>query len=158
VLLELQHVGKLFSGIPAVEDVSFVARSGEVTGYLGPNASGKSTTLKMIAGLIAPSNGGILFGGEGIQRDLIKYKQRLGYVPEEPHIYSHLTGLEYLMMVAQIARSSAKIVRGEDQGPLAVVLVVSRPAPARVFLSKGMHQKVLLSAALLHTSRSDFVG
>ncbi len=101
-MLELRNVAKLYSGIPAVTDVSFIAPAGEVTGYLGPNGSGKSTTLKMIAGLIDPSEGKILFDGEPIARDPIRYKQRLGYVPEEPHLYPHLTGAEYLVMVGEL--------------------------------------------------------
>src|SRR5712672_4324959 len=101
-MLELRNVCKHYSSIPAVEDVSFSARPGEVTGYLGPNGSGKSTTMKMITGLIEMSSGAILFDGQPIQRDLIAYKQRMGYVPEEPHLYGHLSGLEYLVMVGQL--------------------------------------------------------
>src|SRR5258705_9726822 len=101
-MLELRSVCKSYSSIPAVEDVSFSARPGEVTGYLGPNGSGKSTTMKMITGLIEMSSGAILFDGQPIQRDLIAYKQRMGYVPEEPHLYGHLSGLEYLVMVGQL--------------------------------------------------------
>ena len=83
-MLELRNVSKRFSGIPAVDDVSFSARRGEVTGYLGPNGSGKSTTMKMITGLIERSAGHILFEGKPIEDDLIAYKRRMGYVPEEP--------------------------------------------------------------------------
>src|SRR5215467_10317324 len=101
-MLELRHLSKLFSGIPAVDDVSFTARPGEVTGYLGPNGSGKSTTMKMITGLIEMSTGKILFEGQPIQADPLVYKQRMGYVPEEPHLYGHLSGLEYLIMVGQL--------------------------------------------------------
>src|SRR6202167_1324593 len=101
-MLELRNVTKLYSGIPVVKDVSFIARAGEVTGYLGPNGSGKSTTLKMITGLIEPSAGTILFNGEPIGRNRIAHRQRLGYVPEEPHIYPHLTGAEYLEMIGQL--------------------------------------------------------
>ena len=101
-MLELRHVSKSFAGIPAVSDVSFTARPGEVTGYLGPNGSGKSTTMKMITGLIEMTDGEVLFDGQRIQADPIAYKQRMGYVPEEPHLYPHLTGLEYLTMVAQL--------------------------------------------------------
>ncbi len=91
-MLELRNVSKLFRGIAAVEDVSFIARAGEVTGYLGPNGSGKSTTMKMITGLMEMTSGEILFQGERIQTDLTAYKQRMGYVPEEPHLYAHLSG------------------------------------------------------------------
>src|SRR5689334_4255151 len=101
-MLELRHVSKRFSGSLAVDHVSFTARAGEITGYLGPNGSGKSTTMKMIAGLIAMTSGEITFGGDPIQRDPIAWKQRLGYVPEEPHLYAHLSGLEYLVMVGQL--------------------------------------------------------
>src|SRR5215469_12635737 len=101
-MLELRNVSKLFRGIAAVENVSFTARPGEVTGYLGPNGSGKSTTMKMITGLMEMTTGEILFQGERIQTDLTVYKQRMGYVPEEPHLYAHLSGLEYLVMVGQL--------------------------------------------------------
>src|SRR5579863_4935076 len=101
-MLELRNVHKRFRGIVAVDNVSFSARKGEVTGYLGPNGSGKSTTMKMITGLIEMTSGEILFDGKRIQHDLIGYKQRMGYVPEEPHLYAHLSGLEYLLMVGQL--------------------------------------------------------
>src|SRR4051794_16763625 len=101
-MLELRGVTKRYTGIPVVNDVSFIAEAGQVTGYLGPNGSGKSTTLKMITGLIEPSEGEIFFNGVPIGHDRIAHKQRLGYVPEEPHLYPHLTGIEYLEMVGQL--------------------------------------------------------
>ncbi len=149
-MLEIRGVTKLYSGIPAVQNVSFVAHAGEITGYLGPNGSGKSTTLKMITGLIEPSEGTILFDGEAIQSDPIKYKQRFGYVPEEPHIYSHLTGLEYLTMVAQLRDLGRKSSAEKINGLLRLFsLYADRHLPVSSY-SKGMRQKVLLSAALLH--------
>ncbi len=101
-MLEVRHLRKRYSGIPAVDDVSFVARAGEVTGYLGANGSGKSTTMKMATGLIEPTSGEILFEGQPIKTDPMAYRQRLGYVPEEPHLYTHLSGMEYLVMVAEL--------------------------------------------------------
>jgi ABC-2 type transport system ATP-binding protein len=149
-MLELRNVSKRFSGIVAVDQVSFTARAGEVTGYLGPNGSGKSTTMKMITGLIEMTSGEILFEGERIQRDLIAYKQRLGYVPEEPHLYSHLSGLEYLVMVGQLRGLPAKETEGKIDGLLRLFsLHGDRHAPISAY-SKGMRQKILLSAALLH--------
>src|ERR1039458_5101741 len=93
-MLELRRVSKHFTGIPAVDDVSFSARPGEVTGYLGPNGSGKSTTMKMITGLIEMTYGHILFQGKPIEENLISYKRRMGYVPEEPYLYNHLSAVE----------------------------------------------------------------
>ncbi len=100
-MLELRNVSKRFPAILAVDKVSFQANAGEITGYLGPNGSGKSTTMNMIAGLIETTSGNIFFDGRPIRSDLLGFKQRMGYVPEEPHLYTHLSGLEYLIMVGQ---------------------------------------------------------
>jgi ABC-2 type transport system ATP-binding protein len=149
-MLELEGVSKRFLGITAVDNVTFTARPGEITGYLGPNGSGKSTTMKMITGLIEPSAGEIRFNGEPIQRDLIAYKQRMGYVPEEPHLYAHLSGLEYLIMVGQLRNLPAKPTADRIDGLLRLfALHGDRHSPISAY-SKGMRQKVLLSAALLH--------
>src|ERR1700683_1120472 len=149
-MLDLRGVTKLYSGIPAVQDISFVARAGEVTGYLGPNGSGKSTTLKMISGLIEPSSGQILYRGERIERNRIAHKQRLGYVPEEPQLYPHLTGAEYLEMVGQLRGLPERQLAEKIPGFLRLFwLYEDRYVPISSY-SKGMRQKVLLAAALLH--------
>lgn len=148
--LELRNLSKRFHGVVAVDNVSFSASAGEITGYLGPNGSGKSTTMQMIAGLIEIGSGEILFGGESIRRDLISHKQRTGYVPEEPHLYAHLSGLEYLTMVAQLRALPAKRSVERIDGLLRLLSLHSdRHAPISAY-SKGMRQKILLAGALLH--------
>jgi ABC-2 type transport system ATP-binding protein len=149
-MLELRNVSKRFAGSLAVDGVSFSARAGEVTGYLGPNGSGKSTTIKMIAGLIDMTAGEISLQGQSVQGDLIAWKQRLGYVPEEPHLYGHLSGLEYLVMVGQLRDLPAKPTADRIDGLLRLLsLHDHRHTPISSY-SKGMRQKVLLVAALLH--------
>jgi ABC-2 type transport system ATP-binding protein len=149
-MLEVRNIVKLFSGIPAVDNVSFFARSGEVTGYLGPNGSGKSTTMKMITGLIEPTSGHILFEGKLIQEDIIAYKGRMGYVPEEPYLYNHLSGVEYLTMVSQLRNLPEPDAAERIDGLLRLLsLHGDRHAPISGY-SKGMRQKVLIAAALLH--------
>jgi len=149
-MLELRHVTKLYSGIPAVSEVSFLAPAGEITGYLGPNGSGKSTTLKMITALIEPTEGEILWRGEPIERDIVAHRQRLGYVPEEPHLYPHLTGAEHLEMVGQLRGLGSKPLAEKIAGLLNLFsLYEDRYVPIASY-SKGMRQKVLLAAALLH--------
>src|SRR3569833_153092 len=106
-MLEIQSLTKYYRNIPVVNDVSFSVRPGEVTGYLGPNGSGKSTTVKMITGMIDPTKGRVLLDGQDILSDLAAFKRRLGYVPEEPHHYSNLTGLEYLLLTARLMTCSA---------------------------------------------------
>lgn len=149
-MLELCAVTKRYSGIPAVQDISFTARAGEVTGYLGPNGSGKSTTMKMITGLVEPTSGRILFRGQPIHRDLMGYKRILGYVPEEPQLYPHLTGAEYLEMVGRLRGLPAPPLIEKIDGFLQLLaLYQDRHVPLSSY-SKGMRQKVLLAAALLH--------
>lgn len=149
-MLELRHVCKRFKGITAVDNASFSAQAGQVTGYLGPNGSGKSTTIKMIAGLIETTAGKILFNGESIEGDLLAYKRRIGYVPEEPHLYSHLSGLEYLVMVAQLRNLPPRQAIGRIDGLLRLFSLHSSRHMAITAYSKGMRQKVLVSAALMH--------
>jgi len=149
-MLELRRVSKHYCSIPAVDDVSFSARPGEVTGYLGPNGSGKSTTMKMITGLIAMTSGQILFDGKPIGDDLTGYKRRMGYVPEEPYLYNHLSGAEYLTMVAELRNIPAREASERIDGMLRLLsLYYDRHASISGY-SKGMRQKILIAASLLH--------
>ena len=149
-MLELRHVSKRFSGIPAVDNVSFSAQPGEVTGYLGPNGSGKSTTMKMITGLIEMSLGHIWFQGKPIQDDPIGYKRRMGYVPEEPYLYTHLSGAEYLIMVSQLRNLSQRESAERIDGLLRLLSLYDDRHASISGYSKGMRQKVLIAAALMH--------
>jgi ABC-2 type transport system ATP-binding protein len=149
-MLELRNVSKRFSGSLAVDSVSFCARAGEVTGYLGPNGSGKSTTIKIIAGLIDPTSGEISFNGRPIQGDPIGWKRRMGYVPEEPHLYAHLSGLEYLAMVGQLRDLPMRPTADRIDGLLRLLAIHEDRHVLISAYSKGMRQKVLLAAALLH--------
>src|SRR6266550_8367269 len=80
---------------PCCSEVTFRLEPGQVLGYLGPNGSGKSTTVKVLTGLLQPTRGQVLFEGQDIQSDLVSYRKRLGYVPEEANLYPFLTGEEY---------------------------------------------------------------
>ena len=149
-MLELRRVSKHFTGIPAVDDISFSARPGEVTGYLGPNGSGKSTTMKMITGLIEMTYGHILFQGMPIEENLISYKRSMGYVPEEPYLYNHLSAVEYLTMVAQLRGLPAKQSSECIDGLLRLLSLYDDRHASISGYSKGMRQKVLIAAALMH--------
>jgi ABC-2 type transport system ATP-binding protein len=121
-----------------------------VLGCLGPNGSGKSTTVRMLTGLIEPTRGQVLAGGANIQRDLVKYRERLGYVPEEPELYPFLSGWEYLELVGTLRG----LPRAALEKKIAAMLELFSLTPARHSsigsYSKGMRQRILLIAALLH--------
>ena len=149
-MLELRHVTKRYRGIPAVEDVSFRLDAGVVLGYLGPNGAGKSTTVKIITGLIEPTHGQVLFHDRSIHDDLPGFRARLGYVPEEAQLYTHLSGLEYLQLVGRLRGQGERAIERKARGMLGLFgLTHAIEAPIRDY-SKGMKQRVLLSAALLH--------
>ncbi|MDE1175880.1 MAG: ABC transporter ATP-binding protein [Edaphobacter sp.] len=149
-MLELVNLTKSYSGLHVASSIRFTARPGEVTGYLGPNGSGKSTTMKMITGLIEPSSGHVSFNGQPIRDDLMGFRRVMGYVPEEPYLYTHLSGIEYLVMVAQLRDMDRNVASTRIRGLLRLFgLYSDRDVPMSSY-SKGMRQKILLSAALMH--------
>jgi len=101
-VLEVRNLVKRYNRIPAVDQISFVIRPGEILGYLGPNGSGKSTTVKILTGLIDPTEGEILLDGRNVREDFVSFQRQMGYVPEESHLYPHLTGREYLQLVGRL--------------------------------------------------------
>jgi len=149
-VLEVRGLTKYYRTIPVVNSVSFTVRSGEVTGYLGPNGSGKSTTVKMITGLLEPDGGKVYLGGRDIREDLTAFRRRLGYVPEEAILYPHLTGLEYLQLIGRLrGLPEAALTRKAND-----LLELFSLHPHRYGIistySKGMRQRILIAAALLH--------
>jgi ABC-2 type transport system ATP-binding protein len=149
-MLEIQHVTKRYRNFPAVDDVSFTVRPGEVTGYLGPNGSGKSTTVKIITTLLEPTAGKVLLDGRDVREDLVAFKRRLGYVPEEAILYSYLSGLEYLQLMGCLRGLPPRITDRRANDLLELFSLSSyRHAPISAY-SKGMKQRVLIAAALLH--------
>jgi ABC-2 type transport system ATP-binding protein len=149
-MLELQDISKNYRGIPAVQHVSFRVAPGEIVGYLGPNGSGKSTTVKMITGMLDPSDGRVLFHDRDIRQDLVGFRSRLGYVPEEAHIYTHLSSLEYLQLVGRLRGMSEKLIEQKANALLRLLLLDSwRYSPISLY-SKGMKQRVLIAASLIH--------
>lgn len=148
-MLETRQLTKLYRGVAAVRDVSFSLQPGEILGYVGPNGSGKSTTVKMLTGLLQPTSGHIFFRGADIREDMTGFKQRMGYVPEEPYLYTHLSGMEYLTLVGRLRGMEAKSLRSKAEELLSLFdLRPDRYSPLSGY-SKGMRQKVLISAALL---------
>jgi ABC-2 type transport system ATP-binding protein len=149
-MLQVQDLTKYYRGFAAVDHVSFSIAGGLVTGYLGPNGSGKSTTVKMLAGLIEPSSGTILFDGVNVRRDLVTYKARIGYVPEEAHVYPSLSGLEYLQLMGRLRNMPESQVNTRAKDLLQLFSLFNRRHSPLASYSKGMRQRVLISSALLH--------
>ena len=152
-MLEIQGISKHYRGLPAVDNVSFRINSGEIVGYLGPNGSGKSTTVKIVTGLLEPTAGQVLFEGRSIRDDLPSFRAAIGYVPEEAHVYTHLSGMEYLQLVGRLRGLPEKTIDYKATRLLALLGLESWRHSSIALYSKGMKQRVLIAAALLHDPR-----
>jgi ABC-2 type transport system ATP-binding protein len=149
-MLEARRLVKRFHGHAVVDDVSFAVHPGEVVGCLGPNGSGKTTTTRILTGLLEPTTGGVLFDGRDTRLAPIEFRKRLGYVPEEPYLYPFLSGREYLELVGRL-REMPPLAMDRKIGALLELFGLTGAAEQGIAAySKGMKQKILVIAALLH--------
>lgn len=152
-MLEVHGLTKRYAGLLAVDRVSFHLAPGEILGYVGPNGAGKSTTVKMIIGLLDPSEGAVFYNGRSVLDDLPAFQSQIGYVPEEPYLYPYLSGYEYLELAGRLRGMSASAIAAKIEEFLRLFsLWEDRYTPVASY-SKGMRQKILLSAALLGNPR-----
>lgn len=149
-MLEARSLTMYYGALPALKDASFVARPGQILGYLGPNGSGKSTTVRMLVGLMTPTSGDVLWHGRSIFDDLPAFRRQLGYVPEEPHLYTHLTAPEYLRLVGGLRDIDERKLDRKIERLLELLGLADDQYSTLSAFSKGMRQKVLIAAALLH--------
>ena len=149
-MLEVRSLTKYYGALPALRDASFTARPGQILGYLGPNGSGKSTTVRMLVGLMEPTSGQVLWQGRSIFDNLPAYRQRLGYVPEEPFLYTHLTAPEYLRLVGGLRGLDDRVLNTKIERFLDLLGLADDQYSTLAAFSKGMRQKVQIASALLH--------
>jgi ABC-2 type transport system ATP-binding protein len=152
-MLEVRHLVKRYAALTAVHNLSFEVRPGEVLGLLGPNGSGKSTTVKVLTGLLPPTSGEIFLDDANALENLERYKAILGYVPEEPHLYTYLTGPEYLRLIGRLRGIPDIILDDKIDRFLQLLDIYDDRYQTLSSYSKGMRQKILLIAAVLHNPR-----
>ena len=149
-MLEARDLVKRFHGHAVVDHVSFAVHRGEVVGYLGPNGSGKTTTTRMLTGLLEPTSGAVLFDGLETRLDHLEFRRRLGYVPEEPYLYPFLSGREYLELVGRLRELPPSSMDRKIGALLELFGLSDAGEQGIASYSKGMKQKILIIAALLH--------
>jgi len=148
-MLEAKGLSKFYGSVPAVQNVTFSLEPGQILGYLGPNGSGKSTTVKVLTGLLEPSRGVVTYDGIDIRKDLVAYRKRLGYVPEDANLYPYLTGEEYLDMIGTLRSMPASQKTARINSLLELFSLWPHRQVAVGSYSKGMRQRILLIAALM---------
>jgi len=149
-MLQARGLTKRYGGMLALDRVSFELQRGEIVGYLGPNGSGKSTTVNLVVGLLEPSAGSLSLEGISLSADPVAYKRRIGYVPEEPYLYTHLTAGEYLTLVGRLRGIPERSLAAKTATLLHLFQLHDSRYRTMNAYSKGMRQRVLLAAALLH--------
>jgi ABC-2 type transport system ATP-binding protein len=149
-MITTKNLSKRYGDILAVDDLTFSVAPGEVLGFLGANGAGKSTTMRMIAGFIAPSAGEVTVCGHDIERAPVAAKSCMGYLPEGAPSYGEMTVSEFLDFVADIRGLTGSQRRQRRD------IVIERLALAPVIeqvietLSKGFRRRVGLAQALIH--------
>lgn len=149
-IVELKAVVKRYNEILAVDNVDLTLKRGEIFALLGPNGSGKSTTLKMLIGLVQPDSGSVNVLGVNVQENPVAVKLLVGYVPESPHLYEFLTGIEYLDFIGDIYGMQNQEKENRITEYLKALQLEGREGDMINGYSDGMKQKIALISAFLH--------
>ena len=149
-MIKIENLTKHFGEIRAVDGISFEVQEGEIYGLLGPNGAGKTTTLSMLAGLLLPDDGRILFAGLELAGHALEIKRKLGVVPQETALYEELTARENLRFWAGLHGLSGEPLKEAVDGVLEKVGLTGRADTAVKKYSGGMKRRLNLSLGLVH--------
>ena len=149
-VIELLHIVKKFGDLVAVNDLNLSVQKGEFFAVLGPNAAGKTTTLKILAGLIKPNSGAAKVAGFDVQKHPLEVRKRLAYVPDFPFLYDKLTPWEFFRFTGQIFRMTDERIQTEAKGLIERFNLADYSNKPIEGLSHGTRQRVAIVSALIH--------
>ena len=153
-MLTIEHLTKCYgSDVKAVDDLSLTVMPGDIYGFIGHNGAGKTTTLRAVAGILSFDSGTITVDGKNIAKDPIACKQEMAYIPDNPDLYEHLTGIQYLNFVADIYGVSASERDERIKKSAAAFEMTPRLNDLIGSCSNGMKQKIALISALIHNPK-----
>lgn len=147
-MIEVNNLTKRFSGVTAVDAVTFSAKHGQVTGFLGPNGAGKTTTMRMLTGFMPPTSGTARIDGFDIGTQSLEARRRVGYMPERVPIYPDMSVEGFIRFWAELRGSRSP--RAQVDAVLEQVALADRRKTLVRHLSKGMRQRLGLAQALVH--------
>ena len=148
-LIEVKGLTKVYGNKTAVENVSFKIRNGRIYGLLGPNGAGKSTTMNIIAGCLSPTEGTVLVNGYDVCDQPIEAKRQIGYLPEQPPLFTDMTPKEYLTFVAEAKGVSDELIDRQVKEAMTLTDILSVKDRLIKNLSKGFRQRVGIAQAIL---------
>ena len=149
-MIELVHLVKRFGELVAVNDLSLTVPRGEFFAVLGPNAAGKTTTIRILAGLIKPTSGSARVAGFDVQTQPVEARRRLAYVPDFPFLYDKLTPWEFFRFTGQLFQMEDARIRSVANELVARFNLEPYLGKQIEGLSHGTRQRVAIASALLH--------
>lgn len=149
-MVEVKGLTKYYGEYAAIQDVSFKTETGEILGFLGPNAAGKTTTMRIITGFMPPTSGTALVSGIDVTEDSVAARRKLGYMPEQVPLYDDMTVREYLSFCAQVRGFPGKAIADRVNQVMQDVDVTEYADALILKLSKGYRQRVGIAQALVH--------
>jgi ABC-2 type transport system ATP-binding protein len=152
-MVSTHSLTKRFGTLTAVDGLSLEVPQGEFFAFLGPNAAGKTTTIKMLTGLLRPSSGQVRIGGFDIQLEPEKAKALLAYVPDFPFIYDKLTAREFMQFVGDIFQIERKVVIRRTEELFETFHLSDYNHEIAENLSHGTRQRLVIASALLHNPK-----
>jgi ABC-2 type transport system ATP-binding protein len=123
---------------------------GQIIGYIGPNGAGKTTTVKILTGMLSDFTGDVTVLGYDMASNPIEVKKKIGYIPENVALYDTLTPIEYLNFIGQLYKMEEKEIEKKARGMLQILALSENTDQRMTTFSKGMRQKVLIIAGMLH--------
>jgi len=149
-MLKIENLTKKYGDFIAVDNISLDVPKGIIYGFLGPNGAGKTTTIKSVMGLLKPTRGKVFIDSIDLERDSLKAKSIIGYVPDEAEIYDKLTGLEYLEFVGNVFQMNHEKLDTKVRQFLELFRMDGDAKKLIESYSHGMKQKIQIIAAFIH--------
>ncbi len=148
--IKVENLTMKFNGFTAVDNISFIVKSGELFGLLGPNGAGKTTTIRMLTGIFRPTGGNAYIGEYDIQKDPLKAKQLMGIVPEMANAYMDLSAIRNLTLMGELYGIKKKeMIEKADNLLKLFGLYDKRHQKVKTF-SKGMKQRLIVAMGLMN--------
>ena len=149
-MIEIKNLHKFYGKKEVLKGVNLTVNNGDIYAFVGSNGAGKTTTIKSMLGILPFETGDVLYDGKSIKEEPLKIKEDLAYIPDNPDIYEHLTGLEYLNFIADMYETEANI-KNENIKKYSKLLEIDKKLNDKIgSYSHGMRQKIVIIAALVH--------
>ena len=149
-MIEVRDLTHYYGPMPAVENVNFTVRRGEILGFLGPNGAGKTTTMRILTGFMPPTRGTVTLDGYDVVEKSLEVRKRVGYLPESVPLHTEMTVTNYLKYMGTLRRMNGRRIRTRIDDVIDVCRLGDYRKTLIGKLSKGFRQRVGIAQAILH--------